>query len=337
MNNYTELRDFLQEIAKSRKSYTTTPQHIVNMLGYSRRSWRNIEIVEKLLKEYNLSIEPDFDNTYCYAPIEIKPLPKSQLNTVPKNDPIPRLSRLKSANLRDSENKNKTKLIFVRKETSITEVITLMALHKVSQLPILSGDMRVVEGMVSWRSITKNLFLGKTPQRAYDCREDAEVVHINTPLFKAVGKVLRNEVILVRDFDNVICGIVTAINIAEQFTLQFEPFFLIEQIERIIRHMLEKSGESIEGMKSFLKDDFHTKEIESISDLTFGQYIKIMENKEFYNKLNIAAERKLLIEYLDKTRMIRNEIMHFATDGISNEDKMHLRKVANFLFELNNG
>ena len=61
------------------------------------------------------------------------------------------------------------------------------------------------------------------------------------------------------------------------------------------------------------------KEITSIDDLSFGDYKRIIENPNLWDKLKINADKKLLTERLDNIRKIRNEIMHFAPDSIDKE------------------
>jgi hypothetical protein len=87
----------------------------------------------------------------------------------------------------------------------------------------------------------------------------------------------------------------------------------------------------IEDLKSVCTED----EIaEFIDDLTFGQYIRLIENEVNWQKLNLNIERVPFIRQLDKIRIIRNDIMHFDPEGITSEQREDLNNMANFLTEL---
>ena len=75
--------------------------------------------------------------------------------------------------------------------------------------------------------------------------------------------------------------------------------------------------------------------IEFIDDLTFGQYIRLIEKEENWQKLNLKIERVPFIKQLNRIREIRNDIMHFDPEGISEEQREALINMANFLTELN--
>lgn len=342
--SYADLEKRLGKITE-RKPWITTPKEVVNLMGWNKRSWRIVDEVNELLDKTDLVMEPDFENTHCYAPVIIKKVIKKAEEDIEEQedlpvetkhiDPVPRVGRLKSAYLRDPEEKT-TKLLFVNRETPITEVTTIMLQHNFSQLPILSNNGRKVEGLISWKSIGKALSLKRTINRAYDCKEDVEVVKIDTPLLNVVEKIIKDDVVLVRDSEEVICGIITASDITEQFLFQSEPFFLIEQIEKQIRTLLRSVD--IENIKALLDSEKCDKEINDIYDLTFGQYLLAIQNEDFFNKLNIPVDRKSFVNMLESVRTIRNEVMHFNPNGVEDgkEDVILLRNMANFLTELIN-
>ncbi|MCD7971991.1 MAG: CBS domain-containing protein [Candidatus Azobacteroides sp.] len=345
---YERLRNKLKTVTVS-APWNTTPKEIVHLAGWSRRSWHLIEDIEFLLAEYDLVSYPAFSNTYSNGQIVISKKTEEAENIkvndthplvchinergISSCDPIPRLSRLRSANLRSMEDRNHTALVSINREATIEEAITLMIKFNYSQLPIMNGN-RKVEGLVSWKSIGKAKCLGKNLMRVYDCREEVEIVSINTPLLEVVEKVLKKEVILVRDTDEVICGIITATDITEQFLTQAEPFFLIEQIEKLLRIILMRSSVSIEEMKSLLDPEKLDKEIRGVSDFTFGQYLLILENENMFLKMNLTACRIRLLEYLRKINEIRNDVMHFNVDETSEEDVRHLRETLHLLSEI---
>ena len=99
--------EILAEVQKTRKPIKTYPYVATDYLGVSRRGWRVVEEIEKLLDKYDVLCEPAFGGAWFYGPIEIKPKPKvsagksnaSNEDDNEDRDPTPRLSLLKAANL----------------------------------------------------------------------------------------------------------------------------------------------------------------------------------------------------------------------------------------------
>jgi len=330
--------EILAEVQKTRKPIKTYPYEATEYLGVSRRGWRVVEEIEKLLDKYDVLCEPSFGGAWFYGPIEIKPKPKvaagkssaSNEEDYEDTDPTPRLSLLKAANLNKvKETGAGTGLICVNRDTPLTEATTTMMLYDFSQLPILSGQ-REVEGIVSWKSIGRALALGKACSTVSDCREDVVTLNIDEPLFSAVQYVLQKEVVLVRQKDRTISGIVTATDIGEQFIALAEPFLIIEQIENHIRRLLDHKFTRDE-LKTSIPTEEKPKEIKSLSDLTFGQYVRIVEDPKKFEKLKLSVDRGLIVKQLEQVRKIRNDVMHFDPDGITNNDLELLRQTATFL------
>ncbi|RLD55352.1 MAG: CBS domain-containing protein, partial [Bacteroidetes bacterium] len=90
----------------------------------------------------------------------------------------------------------------------------------------------------------------------------------------------------------------------------------------------------VKELRIFCKIGEEEREIEHIDDLNFGDYIRIIEKPEHWDKLKLSIERTHFIKHLDKVREIRNDIMHFDPDGITDEQKEDLTKMAKFLAEL---
>lgn len=332
--NFEEL---LAEVQRTKKSIITYPRLALNQVGASRRGWKVVEAVNSLLDKYDVACDPDFGSAWIYGQIELKPKPKvpsgTSINTSEDWDPTPRLSLLKAANLNKVKEAGSGEgLISVNRQTPLDEAITLMLLHDFSQLPILSGS-RDVEGIVSWRSIGRAKSLQKECRTVSDCKDDVVILGYDEPLFDAVKVVLKNEVVLVKQKDKTISGIVTITDIGEQFISMAEPFLLIEQIENHVRRLLDQKFDP-EDLIFSNSPEAKPKEIKNISDLTFGQYIKIIEDPKKFEKIKIAIDRKLLAERLDNVRVIRNDVMHFDPDGITQSDLELLRQTASFLHNI---
>lgn len=330
-------KEILEQVQREKKPYFTYPSVATAYLGYSRRGWRVVEAINKLLDEHEVLCEPEFGSAWFYGQIEIKPKPKvgagKQNDGSEDTDPTPRLSLLKAANLNKIKETGTGKgLISVTRDTSLNEAITLMILNDFSQLPILSGQ-RDVDGVVSWKSIGRALALGKKCTIVSDCKDDVMILNYDEPLFNSVKFILEKDFVLVRQKDKTISGIVTMTDIGEQFISMAEPFLIIEQIENHIRKILDQKFSTEELT---LQETYEEKprKIKNLSDLTFGHYIKIIEEPKKFEKLKVNIDRALLVSQLDEVRKIRNDVMHFDPDGITIESLDLLRQTVSFLHTL---
>lgn len=332
-------KQILEEVKNSQKKISTYPEVALDYLGVSRRGWKVVDRVNDMLEEHEVICEPDFGTAWFYGPIEIKPKPKVSANPDSKSnmdekDPTPRLNLLTAANLNRLKEKGEgIGLISVTRDTRLIEATTLMIYHDFSQLPIINGT-RTVEGVVSWKSIGRAISLGKQCLTVSDCKEDITTLNYDDSLFHSVKVVLEKEVVLVRQKDGTISGIVTATDIGQQFISMAEPFLLIEQIENHVRKLLDKKFDQSDLTFDNTYQE-KPKDVKSLSDLNFGQYVRLLENPQKFEKLKLNIDRGLLTSKLEEVRKIRNDVMHFDPDGISPTNLEQLRQILNFLHTIN--
>ena len=138
---------------------------------------------------------------------------------------------------------------------------------------------------------------------------------------------------LVRGRDNTVAGIITASDLSLQFLQLSEPFLLLSEIENQIRQAISKRFDTND--LASCRDPLDTvRTVEGASDLTFGEYIRLLENPENWRKSNLPLDRVVFCKQLAAVRDIRNDVMHFDPDGISPEDVETLREFARFLQKL---
>lgn len=330
-----DFKQILSEVQKTKKPIKTYPYKATQFLGVTRRGLRVIDTVNRMLEDHDVFAEPEFAGAWFYGEMEIKPKPKvaAGKSDFEETDPTPRLSLLKAANLNQAKESGVGNgLISVTRETTLTEAITLLILNDFSQLPILSGQ-REVEGVISWKSIGRAISLGKKCVTVTDCKDEAIILNHDEPLFNAVKFVLEKEFVLVRQKDKTISGIVTVTDIGEQFIAMAEPFLIIEQIENHVRKLLDKKFDP-EDLIISSSNEIKTKPIKNLSDLTFGHYVKILEDPKKFAKLNLNIDRALVTKQLEEVRKIRNDVMHFDPDGITDENLALLRQTVQFLHTL---
>ena len=236
---------------------------------------------------------------------------------------IYRIDGLESAN---------RKPISVEPDSQISKATTLMLTNDFSQLPVMTND-RDVKGTISWKSIGCRLSLNKNCLLVKDCMDQEQVIKSEASLFEAINIISDYNYVLVRAQNNTIQGIVTASDLSKQFRDLSEPFLLIGECEHLIRRLIHGKFSADDLEKSKNSKDMNRK-VSGVADLTFGEYVRLLEDKNRWNTLSLAIDRKEFISRLNKIRNIRNDVMHFDPQGIDPEDFHTLREFVRFLKEL---
>jgi CBS domain-containing protein len=239
-------------------------------------------------------------------------------------DPTFRVGRLPAANIRPT---------CVAPNSSIPETTTKMLLNGFSQLPVMNGE-RDVKGAISWRSIGVRRELGLSASEVRECMETPRIISADTSLLDAIGEIVRHEYVLVRAQNNSISGIVTTSDLSMQFRELSEPFLLLREIENHIRNLILKGKFEAQELRNASEGKDRGRPVNDVFDLNFGEYIRLLEQKELWSKTQLPLDRTVFIERLENIREIRNDVMHFDPDGITEEDLEILRKFTVFLQKL---
>ncbi len=216
-------------------------------------------------------------------------------------------------------------LEMVRPQTSILEAIGLMESRDFSQLGVGSG--RELKGSISWEDVTRARYRSESELVQHAMAENPIEVSFSEPLLQHVATIARKGFVFVRGKDNLLTGIVTSADLSVRFEELATPFLLIGQIEGWLRETLDWAF-STEQLGAAVDDDSDDREVESAKDLTFGEYLRLLQQPDNWNQVGWDAHRSVFCDHLDEVREIRNEVMHFSPDPISGEQ---ITKIANLL------
>jgi CBS domain-containing protein len=275
-----------------------------------------------------VATSPDFEYTYIDGYIGFVSAPTkgdpttADLASTPI-DPTYKIARLESANREPTS---------VKPEATLKQAVTLMLTNDFSQLPVMSGP-RDVKGVVSWKTIGSRLALKRPCDTVKDCMEPAHLVSSDESFFSAMGTIAAYDYVLVQGRDKKICGIVTASDINDQFRRLAEPFLIVGEIENGIRRLIHGkfTEKELNDSKAPGEDG---RPIEGVADLTFGEYIRLIENEKRWKKLGLEIDRGEFMTRLNKIREVRNDVMHFDPDGLEPSDLELLNEFAQFLKQL---
>lgn len=333
------LKNISDVLKNSKKADPVTVRQFLGWFGAERRTPAIAARIRDTLRDAKLSTKPDFQYAYidgnitfaiCDINTEGVGNNSSETNTFSLqnaeiiNDPNHRIGKLPSANIPPTR---------VAPNAPLLEAATIMLSQDFSQLPVMTSE-REVKGVITWESMASRIVLGGKCEEVRDCMEMAHIVDSDLPVFEAIDAIVSNQYVLVRDMTGKIAGIVTSSDLAAQFKLFAEPFLLLGAIEHGIRWIISTGHFSTEELSAWKSPSDTGRKISRIADFTMGECRRFLEDPNNWEKLGIAADRKIFIQQLERVIRVRNDVMHFDPDGISSEELSDLKHFAIFLQKL---
>jgi CBS domain-containing protein len=341
-----QLQSIARDLAAQKVVAPVTVREFLSWFAAKRRGYEIVRWIRSSLKDASLTTEPDFESAFLDSEIAFRLVTAADVygavqsgsatfiadaanlpaalpaavGTVSESDPTYRISKLKAAN---------TKPVVVSPNATIGEAVTIMLANDFSQLPVMNGEY-TVKGVISWQSIGTRMSLGKSASFVRELMDAPQEVRADSSIFQAIPIIAEHQYALVRDAENRITGILTSTDLNLQFQQLAEPFLQLGEIETQIRQILANRLSAEELRQAHDPADAGHR-VESVSDLTFGDYVRLAQHPERWAKLRLPIDQKVFCEKLEGVRIIRNDVMHFDTDGIPLEDLEKLREFARFL------
>ncbi|MCX5511096.1 HPP family protein [Pseudomonas sp. BJa3] len=351
------LRPIVADLTAGEATTQIRVRDLLRLAGAARRGWIVSSKIRKTLNELGVKTIPDFETVPIDAwvsfalnnPLDVTPHAPSvnesgedaelvdpiaivEPDTIvtPEfifgavSEPAYRVSRLPAAN---------TTLITVKPDESLTQAVTLMLRHDYSQLPVMTNE-RDVKGVISWESIAPKLALTQSESvLVRDYMKEHKEINASESIFSAIPRIVEHSYVLVRASDRRISGIITTTDLSLQFQQLSEPFLLLSEIENHIRKLIDGKFTK-EELSGVVNPSDRGRTIESVADLTFGEYIRLFESPELWRKTGLKVDRAIFTKELDKVRVVRNDVMHFDPDGISEDDHELLHHFVRFIHEV---
>lgn len=314
-----------------------------------RRGYRKVREIRKALRTVNLITEPDFEEAWIGANLqfvkklkvgntaassEAGPVFESKIQEngdSTSSKPSPDASSRIKIGMLDAANRSP---LCISPDAKVVEATTLMKMKNYSQLPVSTNE-RDIKGIISWKSLGSRLALGMPCNHVRECMERPHYVRSDASLFEAIQQIVEHDWVLVIDHTRKLTGIVTTADLSLEFAKLGEPFLLIGEIENHIRNFISDKYPPAE-LNEICNPGNSGPKIEDVADLSFGGYVRLLENPDRWVRLAIQIDRKVFIEKLKQVGSIRNDVMHFDPDGIEDEDLATVREFALFLSGLEN-
>lgn len=339
-----------EELEAGRQVQPVSVREFLRWFGAKRRGYWIVDAIREELAKRGVQTIPDFESAYIDAPIafasadepdkkdvevplegvavsvetsEPETSVQDEVSALIAEDPTYRLSKLAAAN---------QAVVSIKPNGSTAEAATLMMSRGFSQLPVMTTE-REVKGVVTWASLAINSLSQNRATEAREIMLPAQEIRSDASLFDAVPIIVQHDYVLVRGPNAAITGIITASDLSNQFRSSSEPFLLISEIENLLRQIIG-SRFTVEEIAQSKDPGDSQRKINGVSDLNFGEYVRILENDSRWQKLNLPLDRATVCKTLDRVREIRNDVVHFDPDGIDEDDLNRLRECAGFLKQL---
>ncbi|CAA2140045.1 CBS domain-containing protein [Methylobacterium bullatum] len=342
-----ELNEVLSILREGKTFKPITIRDFLWWFDAQRRTENNVRYINEQLDIVGLRTVPDYTGIWVDTPITFELVSEHQEeeNEVeaqgdfnvseasveeqvltggnPTSDPSYTIGEIASANRTP---------VKVSPNSSLSEAMTLMMTRNFSQLPVMSND-RDVKGVISWESIGLRT---STNMHGPDVQSYMDIPHeipISASLFNAINMIVDHNYVLIRGTDRRITGIVTATDIALQFETISTPFLLIAEIEKNIRIIIDKKLNIID-IKGACAAEHLPENFNKAADLTFGNYVRIFENSSCFSKMGLGLDKKTFADDLTEVNAVRNDVMHFSPDPLTNQELSSLRNMAALLNRL---
>ncbi|MGC7103103.1 CBS domain-containing protein [Amycolatopsis lurida] len=214
----------------------------------------------------------------------------------------------------------------VSPNSTIEEAITKMLLNDFSQLAVLNGP-RNLRGAITWRSLAQAMHQRSDPSVNDAIDPHVEVVSYDRDLFEVLPTLQQREFVFVWDETKEIKGIVTTADVAQRYGEMATPFFQLGEVDQTLRWVLNRSFD-VQTLQMACN-----RTITSVDRLTFGDYQRVLENRECWAKLGWPLDRATFVTRLEEIRRIRNKVMHFHPDPVAEDAVDILRRFNSMLHQ----
>jgi hypothetical protein len=315
-------RDELLTVAAARpptNPVTLSIRHLLQYWDAKRRGYWITEEIRRDLTAARLATNPPFTDGWIDSLISLIPIasPSPKLDDETQQPAMLTAAATVQVSLRvNSLASANAGVEFVRLDDTLERAQALMMHRDYSQLAVQSGP-RDLRGAISWESIAQAK-IRRPDAGLRDAVFTPEVVGINDDLLTRIPMIVDASFVFVRAGDRQICGIVTTADLSLEFATLAKPFFLLAEVERRLRRLIDRNFPA-EEIPAIVDPADARRSAVSASDLTLGECTRLLEDPKRWARLGWALDRVIFTRELDEIRVIRNEVMHFSPDPLDDE------------------
>ena len=330
-----------------------TVRDLIAMFGAQKRRFNLVGKVKKALKKLDLATSPDFSTVSLSEPVRlIKRVKKQQAVFDELRDPMlcfgmlecveqqRKIRRLRAIDQAPEIRSSSAALPewSIGPQETVERAIILLSKPGVDFVPVFN-DPKNVLGVLSWDDFGIKSLLDKN-SRYIKCRDLMKVpvvVSESDSVYDQKDEIVASGYVIVKNQEGIAYAVVRAADLAAELLRLTESFLLLQEIESVIRNILDILNLNQVEFDGCLPPDRRNRQLTS-DDLEFSQYVAFFSSEVVVRKLAKYKISGHLVEsirnHLGGIREIRNGVVHFHPDENSDSDKKELKGTRDFLLRI---
>ncbi len=335
-------------LRKGEKVYVTV-RALLSHFDWERRSSNAIIQVRRALKKLRLSTTPKFYSVNLDSLIQIINRSEEDENSDESREdvrqPIITFGMLKVVEdhrkLRDMTKSKSGSLGYpkwvVSPNDNIEAAAILLAEENIDFVPV-GVDETSVTGVIAWDDIATQDLL-KRDRFAIKCGKickDPVFVREAESVYDKKYEITKYGYVLVKDDSGRCFSVVRSGDLAGELLRLTENFLLLQEIENLVRMIIEMTEPNAEEIEASVHEDNRGKD-KTLEQLSFAEYKSLILNPGVRARLlknyGIGEQlvRQIANEHIEHTRIIRNKVLHFHPDENNEQAKMLLSNSRDYL------
>lgn len=328
---------------------TTTVRTMLSWFGAQRRGSAVSDTIRATLSGFDLKTDPDFQSVHADEEVRLvaretikaAESPSSEREQDAEQDASPVAASETSGTYTSTfhvgtlDEANRT-VVSTKPQTTLREAMSRMVTEQVSYLPIMASEHRVT-GILRWKDVGRYLLL-KANASLEDVVElvasQPVVVQFDAPFLDVIPHIIDKGCVVVKGPKGRVTGLITKKDLGKRLLELTSPFVTLGEIERGIRKLLERGDFTATELRRLALDPTSARDVKSINDLTLGEYQRLLENPEAWDRLSLQINKKPFIEGLTQVRLVRNGVMHFEPGGPTGADRKRLSSFLELIYQL---
>lgn len=312
------------------KGRSVPVQELLDLFDVRVRDHRSVHLIAQALTDAGLTTLPDFAVCGLRSSVDVVPLATVPPQAAPAGtqdeadeaeETLPSQALPQRLLLGEIPSARRG-VACVNPATPLAQTTFLMRTANVAQVPVTTG-MAQIHGVVTWGSVARMYEVGKPPTLDNAMEKDSlPLADARQEFFTALPVIRQHGYLMVRGDDGCLSGIVTVADVTERFEGAARPFFIVGEIESLLRRCLGTALDR-EAIKAVQTNRSAAQRTGLVSDLMFGDYLKLLNGDQTNQAMAERADanwralnwqsmpREQFIGRLRRVKDIRNRIAHF--------------------------
>lgn len=336
--------------AKADDKVFVTVRELLANFQRERRGSNTVFTIRRALHRLGMTTNPRFYSVNLDSLVQLTPSTKDEQAIEEREDarqPIVTFGMLKCVEdqraIRSRSDKNNGRPYprwTVAPNDNLTEAAILLTGDNTDYVPVGDKEENVI-GVISWDDIAMQDILNRSREQIRCGKVCKKPVFVNESdsVYDRKDEIAKHGHVLVRDVNGRTFAVVRASDLAIELLRLTENFLLLQEIENLLRLMVEMTEVTIEEINGWV-DEKRRGKIQTPDQLMFSEYARILLKPAALQRLEEGygippkMVRYVADEIVENVRKIRNKVCHFHPDDNNELAKTELASHRDFIRNL---